>query len=416
MTPVRKLICIAAPPRSGNILFAQATRAAGVHLGRDKECCPAVTNLHGEDGSGEHAVVERVHRETLARLGTAWFHTVPPPREWWRDPAFLAQTDRLAGLASGPWWGWKSPAGSLLLPLWEPVAAATGSEMRVVIPLRNPLAVASSLVRITRLPLRQGLRLWACQMLSVLDQARRHPHRLFDYDRFLADPSGQARNLLEFLEIETTPERIARVAAAARPELRHLPPVGLEELRHRIGDELTGLYQHCLALAEGSAAAGPPGRLQGLEDYRAVAELMEFGTADRQPAWIIARLFRDTGAGFMAAEAEARLIPLQAGGAFRETYDLRMPGLRRLAFSPANHLAFRSRLDQLETPSRILMHVKGNPAEQQDGWDIFQPNRPIPLYELEGDFSKAGQLTIAGRIEPLPLPPARPGGKEEAKK
>jgi hypothetical protein len=407
MGNARKLICIAAPPRSGNVLLAQAARAAGVHLGRDKECCPSLANLHGPGGSCEHAVVEQAHRETLARLDRTWFQTSPPPREWWRDPAFLTDTERLAALASGPLWGWKSPMGTLMLPLWEPVAAATGSEMRVVIPLRNPLATAASLVRIARLPLRQGLRLWTSQMLSVLDQAQAHPHRLFDYDRFIAKPQPQARRLLEFLGLEATPDRLAKVAATARPELRHLPPASLGELRRVAGDEVTALYQQCLALAEDAVAANPPHRLQSLEAYRSVAELMDFDVGDRQPAWIIARLFRDTGAGFVAGEAEARLIPLAANGAFRETYDLRIPGLRRLAFSPANGLAFRSRLESLETPSQILIHCRGNPAERADGWDLFPPSRSLPLYEMEADFSKTGQITIAGRIELQSMPPVR---------
>ncbi len=401
----QRITGILAPPRGGASLIARAVAATGIHLGEDEEFRQPLPNLN-DGGTFEHMLFEEIYERLADQLQHPCFGTEPLPDGWLQEePARNALHDLLDVLTWAPMpddWGWKSPQPPLLLPLWEQVAAENGAELRFIIPVRNPLDVARSLKRIARLPEAQGLRLWTCAMLAILERIDAHPHCFCDYDAFLADPKAGARQLLVFLGRSTDPETVARVAASAQPELRHVPPASLTEIEAVAGAEVAGLYRHCQARAAGSQV--PLGQLRGMADYRRLATLFQFGRSDVPPRWALSSLYLDLGNGFSQGITDQRLLPGEPDLHFDCEYQL-PPGVRRILFSPCQGTIFRCRIDQIGSDGGKSTIINKETSGEVDGWDVFLPEGPLPVYEIGTDLNRTTRLRILGRIELAAPPP-----------
>jgi hypothetical protein len=401
----KQMICITAAPRSGNSLFALALRAAGVNFGEDEEFRPALAGLDPA-ATCEHLLLEEIQDQALSAFKQSWFRTGPLPPDWINHPAMITARENLknalswSSLGSTGDWGWKSVAGARLLPLWTSLAAELEVQPRLIIPLRNPLEIARSLQRGANLPIEQGLRLWTLHILSVLEQTPSQQHCFFSYDGFLAQPERTAGELLAFLGYPATPERVARVAAVVNPQSRHIPLIGMDELIAVAGTEVAALYQHCLVLAGQANGPAPARRIQDLEDYRRMADLFNFPGSDKAPAWMASTFFFDTGNGYCPENAERRLIPYLDDLSFSESFRLPQPGTRVAAFSPGKGISFHCKIDKIETDGEFRGILKKTAMAENEGWEVFVPNAPLPVYELDGDFTRATYVKISGWMKP----------------
>ena len=397
----KQMICIAAAPRSGNSLFALALRAAGVNFGEDEEFRPALAGLDPA-ATCEHLLLEEIQDQALSAFKQSWFRTGPLPPDWINHPAMITARENLknalswSSLGSTGDWGWKSVAGARLLPLWTSLAAELEVQPRLIIPLRNPLEIARSLQRGANLPIEQGLRLWTLHILSVLEQTPSQQHCFFSYDGFLAQPERTAGELLAFLGYPATPERVARVAGVVNPQSRHIPLIGMDELIAVAGTEVAALYQHCLVLAGQANGPAPARRIQDLEDYRRMADLFNFAGSDQAPAWLTGTFFFDTGDGYCPENAERRFIPSQADHFFYERFPLPQTGTKIVAFSLSAGIPLLCKIGQIETDGEFRGIHKKTSMTEADGWDVFIANGPMPIYELDGDFSQATYVSISG--------------------
>lgn len=122
----------------------------------------------------------------------------------------------------------KDPRVTVLLPLWRQVFEAAGLQLRCVIPVRHPLAVAGSLARRDGFPVEKSVLLWTTYMLAAEAYTRDLPRAFVDYDALLSDWRGE----------------VARVEAAHGAALPSLTPAAAEaidaflspDLRHNAGD------------------------------------------------------------------------------------------------------------------------------------------------------------------------------------
>lgn len=118
----------------------------------------------------------------------------------------------------------KDPRVSVLMPLWRPVLEQAGFELRVVIPVRHPLAVAGSLARRDGFPVAKSVLLWTTYMLAAEAGSRGLARAFVDYDALLADWRPQIA-AIEAAHGAPLPDLSAGAAAEIdaflSPELRH---------------------------------------------------------------------------------------------------------------------------------------------------------------------------------------------------
>ena len=390
-----KAFCIVGMVRSGTSLLAGAVRQGGVYFGQEKDLMPPLDVINGE-GFFEHLRIVNLHQRLLLHFGSAWYLSTPLPREWWRQPEIAPFREELRQLiatefGASPCWGWKDPRGIFMLPLWLDLLAEMGIEARVIIPFRNPLAVARSTARLWNLSRRQSLRLWFHAMLSLQDAVRQTPHLFIEYDEFLEAPEIQGRRLQEFIGEGTAAGMVETIRHSLRPELRH-GRSDPGELQAVAGADINRLYQEC-------RGQNPPdgGVIRTLDEYRQFAMLADFGECDYIPLLLHSSLIC---AGGGQDSRKIQLIPFKADNSFDETYPLpgAIPGM--VLFHPCGNLPVRCRIDSVEIDGKPGSALSRNPkCIVKDGWGIFSPDTGAPSYEILGDFSGATTLRIRGRIE-----------------
>jgi hypothetical protein len=233
-------ICITGMHRSGTSMVARLLNLCGLWLGADDEILgPAADN---PEGFWEHVGVLTLDDDLLAALGGGWdMPPAPMPETWAARPELAPLLSRGAALVGAfrghePW-GWKDPRSALVLPFWQTLAP----DLRVVVCLRSPLAVAGSL----------RTRATASQAFS-LGLWRTHHERLLDlpagrclvthYDSYFHDPLAELRRVCAFAELTPSEETLAAAAAGIAPRLRHHEPSTLRTL-DALPPDLAALYQ-----------------------------------------------------------------------------------------------------------------------------------------------------------------------------
>ena len=206
-------------------MVARILGECGLYLGEPDELVPATPT--NPEGHFEHIDFLRVNKAVLRKLFASW--KIPPRRAAW-----LVLGRRLAGLRAeaselvrrmephSPWL-WKDPRTSLTLPFWLPLLP----DLRVVLCVRDPLAVARSLDARDGLSTRAALKLWETHNREVLQRAT--PGRTFVtcYETYFEDPEREIHRLLAGLGLSASPQAIVSAAATVRPDLRRQRPTDL---------------------------------------------------------------------------------------------------------------------------------------------------------------------------------------------
>lgn len=226
-------------------MVAHLLHRCGLHLGADGDLLPARPD--NPDGFWEHREFVALNDALLEALGGSW--DVPPPArtDWARDPALLPLRHRAVALvsrvATAGSWGWKDPRNSLTLAFWQLLLP----DLRVVVCVRNPLAVVRSLADRGANSETFGLRLWRTYHERLLAAVPQEARVVTHYDAWFHDPAAELRRVCDRLGLAPT----ADAAAAIRPALRHHRPT-TTDLLSRVRD--AGVVDTYLRLC---AEAGP---------------------------------------------------------------------------------------------------------------------------------------------------------------
>jgi uncharacterized coiled-coil protein SlyX len=250
-------VAIAGMHRSGTSMVTRLLNLCGLDLGPTEQLMqPAPDN---PEGFWESMPFVRINEELLQSLNGAWDWPPEELRDWAAADELAAYRERAANFPSEfgftePW-GWKDPRNSLTLGFWQTV----WPELRVVVCVRNPLEVASSLGVRDATPFLKSLRLWGRHHEDIFDLVPAERRIVCQYDAFFVDPNAELRRLLGFLKIEASDETIAKACATVSRGLRH-NEVAIDDLAAVPGgSEVVELYLRLIAEAGPRAAASPPG-------------------------------------------------------------------------------------------------------------------------------------------------------------
>ncbi|NKC30729.1 sulfotransferase family protein [Falsiroseomonas selenitidurans] len=216
--PARTAVLVLGMHRSGTSAITRVLALHGLAL-------PARMVKPGHDnplGFWESQAVVDVNKRLLARLARRYDD--PRPVRWALLPAearepFIAEA--AAALAEefpgdAPFI-LKEPRLCRLLPVWLPAIERLGATPAVLLPVRNPLEVAQSLLVRNRIGTAQGLLLWLGHVLAAERDSRHLPRAVVHYDDLLADWRG----LLAQLGVAFRRETALETEAFLSPALRH---------------------------------------------------------------------------------------------------------------------------------------------------------------------------------------------------
>jgi len=223
--PRRPAYLVLGMHRSGTSAATQLLALAGAHLPGHV----MAGDEHNEKGYFEPWRIAVFNDARLRAGGGAWDDPFVHPYLPLSEPDETDWRDRAAALFAEEYGGaaiplLKDPRVSVLTPLWRPVLEQAGFELRVVIPVRHPLAVAGSLARRDGFPIAKSVLLWTSYMLAAEAGSRGLARAFVDYDALLADWRPQVARI-EAAHGAPLPDLSAKAAAEIdaflSPELRH---------------------------------------------------------------------------------------------------------------------------------------------------------------------------------------------------
>lgn len=183
--------------RSGTSAVARVVEGLGLSPGDGDPMAPAAANPRG---FFERHDVMQLNDRWLGRLGGAWW---APPRvssRAWRslDEDALRREREALDLLSPDVTNWyvKDPRIALLLPLWDRLAL---HELPVVLVVREPREVATSIRMRDRMRDRRALALWAEYNRAVQRTSAGRRLLVVDYDRLVREPVSAVEAIADFL-------------------------------------------------------------------------------------------------------------------------------------------------------------------------------------------------------------------------
>lgn len=220
----QKVICVLGMHRSGTSLLTRILNLLGMDLGTAKVLTtePVADN---PKGYWEHSGLTLVSDAILRRYGGSWDKPPVFPQNWETDAALddlrrraeQIVHDQFAAVAL---WGWKDPRTCLTLPFWQRLLP----QMRYIVCLRDPVAVARSLERRDGLSTPESCRLWLTYVSSALQHTEGKPRLVVCYEDLMNDGLGELPRLAEYLGVSERADQAEMRKAVAEfiePGLQH---------------------------------------------------------------------------------------------------------------------------------------------------------------------------------------------------
>src|SRR6266516_7063064 len=232
-------VAVAGMHRSGTSMVAKALHLAGLFLGEEADLIDPTPD--NPDGYWENARFVDVNDEILAALGGGWDNPPAVPRRFEEDARLhgLRQIAKKLGneFRTKEPWGWKDPRNSLTIPLWLQLFP----ELKVVVCLRNPLAVALSLHQ-RYFSYSTALELWETYNRRVVESVASDQILVTDYEAWISRPAAEIRRTLSFLDLPMTRGSVEKARSAVKPDLHHNRFTDRDLLDLEIAPELVELY------------------------------------------------------------------------------------------------------------------------------------------------------------------------------
>jgi hypothetical protein len=235
--------------RSGTSAVTRVVNLLGVPIGREDRLMPVQDDNPG--GFWEHLALMEVNDDALARLGGRW--DAPPEPDAAADLTDIAARAKVEFDATydGDKWVYKDPRVSLLLPFWRDVLGPANDAAIIV--SRNPLDIATSLLRRNRVATAYSLALWERYTHAAHRGATGLPVLVVDYDQLIDDPPRVVARLFEFLaahdQLAGTPDHDAIDAYLVPGERHSRHDRAALDADPRVTDEQRSLFDATRALA-----------------------------------------------------------------------------------------------------------------------------------------------------------------------
>jgi glycosyltransferase involved in cell wall biosynthesis len=197
----QQLIVVLGMHRSGTSIVTRGLEVVGVRLG-DK-LMPPVAGVN-DKGFFEDLDIYALNEELLNVLGKHWYSIESVNSidiDALCDRGYILRAIELlrGRLAKNEVFGFKDPRATKLLPFWLKVFEAGEFDVRFVLVLRNPIAVAISLQKRDKLEPEHAYYIWVDHYLSCLSFLKNHSVVSVDYDQLLQHPEQELHRVATWL-------------------------------------------------------------------------------------------------------------------------------------------------------------------------------------------------------------------------
>jgi hypothetical protein len=213
-------LCIAGMHRSGTSMIASLLCGCGLDLGpQDDMLAPAPNN---PEGFWESRSFLRLNDAILKVFGGAWdrpplLHDAGWEKTFRLHPLRLKAKMLVRRFANREPWGWKDPRNSLTFPFWKSLLP----NAKVLICLRNPLAVAESLAARDGISPAEALDLWFAYNRTLWTTTWAEDRLVTHCDSYLDEPRVELRRVLDWCGLYATEETLDQVCGRIKPTLVH---------------------------------------------------------------------------------------------------------------------------------------------------------------------------------------------------
>lgn len=212
----RQTIFVLGMGRSGTSTVAAVLRKLGVDWGPDQFMMPPhPTNPFGH---WEFTPLHQINVRLLQRFNSDW-HSPPVLADGWErsvqlDDLKADARNRIAWFFRTNLWGFKDPRCCITLPFWKCVI---DNQIDCVIPIRNPLEVAASLLHRDKTPISRGLWLWNRYVKYAWRTSRGLRRHLLEYEALLDNPEIEVKKIQTFIGLGT----VTDAASCVTKDLKH---------------------------------------------------------------------------------------------------------------------------------------------------------------------------------------------------
>lgn len=222
--PLRRVLLVLGMHRSGTsalagLLCQQGFQAPQNHDGGD---------AHNPTGYWEPQQIRAFHNNLLEGAQSSWEDPLLPVLPWQPQNLMPALADLEQAMAADfpapdpqSVALIKDPRQCRLLPLWTALFEQRPYQVAVVLAVRQPEAVAASLVNRDQLPLDRALLLWLSHTLEAERATRQLPRLVLSYEQLLQDPAAVVQRCQQLAGLPITTPSAELLGEWIRPNLNH---------------------------------------------------------------------------------------------------------------------------------------------------------------------------------------------------
>ena len=399
----QKVICILGMHRSGTSMITRIINFMGVSLGKLENMMVADENINAE-GFWEHIEIVKIHEEILKELNSSWKSTKTLPDNWWNLPNIKPYKIKLLQLIKSEFgnlqiWAFKDPRTCIMLPMWKEVFEILDIEPIFVIPVRNPLDIANSLIKRDGVSLNHSIRLWYYYMINILEGTKNYSRIFIPYDDMIENPDLNLLKLTDFLGNDISEENRNCIKETLNPNLRHSKTTE-RELQLVASKQAYELYKSCLKFIE-----NPYDEIElkpySYEVYKLYSNLMEVEYADIERKIYTTSLFIDYGTGYSEKTSiKKKIIINDNSGKFSIDFKLGEKGenIKNFRWDPLEGIFCKCIIENILVNDKEIMIEKSNAHYSNEKQFDFLTTDPMCFwkndYELVESVSVYGTLSF----------------------
>ncbi len=217
--------------RSGTSALTGVLSLLDVYLGSEL----MEANFANEKGYFENNILYKINEKLLGQINSSWNDT-------FYDEEKLENISGLNELKVAlksefkyaHTFAIKDPRLAYLFPIYKKVLKQLKIDIKIILPYRNPLEVASSLKKRDAMSLEKGMLLWAYHFLMAEKFSRGHARVFVNFDELIANTSDVIDTISSKLTLELADKfnkNKTQIEAFLEPSLKH-HNVSIENLSH----------------------------------------------------------------------------------------------------------------------------------------------------------------------------------------
>lgn len=395
----QKVVCVLGMHRSGTSMLTRIINLMGISLGNSEDIYQARTD--NPEGFWEHGKIVSVHDGILSVLGSSWESTVPLPDKWWELLEVKEYKKELVKIINDqfidiPIWAFKDPRTCIMMPLWKEIFDELNLEPVFIIPIRNPIDIASSIKKRDRIPLNQGIRLWYYYMINILEGTKNYNRLFINYDDIIENIEINLTKLTDFLKISVSEDIRTHIIGSVKPNLRHNRS-HKNELKSIAGKQVYGLYELCMKLVE-NCKSTIDYTAYSMEVYSQYCELMNIRNVDKKSSLFITSLYVDDGFGYREESSLKHILYIEENGEFRVEFKLGSygTGVKGLRWDPIEGCFCNCKIYDISVNNKNASINNSNASRHFDNeFDFFTDD---PMFFINVDFEVIESVVVSGKI------------------